>query len=199
MTKVWCLTVGRCRSVLAACVLVFATAASPAYAQDIKAAKFMQRVAADLIAANRAGSRGAVERTIRKYAAVNIIASYSLGTYATKLPRNKQGAYRKGMLKFMSRYFVTQSKNYKVATAKILGPGKPGENNLTMVDTRVFLADGSTYDVRWALIKRRGRYKIRDAQVVGFWLTPFQRNLFRDYVRENGGNVNALVFALNSQ
>ena len=48
-------------------------------------------------------------------------------------------------------------------------------------------------------MKRRGQYKIRDAQVVGFWLTPFQRNLFRDYVRENGGNVNALVFALNSQ
>ena len=199
MTTVWSSNIAIIRGVALACGLLLALAHAPAQAQDLKAAQFMQKVAAELISANRAGSRGAVEKTIRKYAAINIIASYSLGTYAAKLPRNKRGAYKKGMLKFMSRYFVTQSKNYKVASAKILGPGKPGENNLTMVDTRVTLKDGSTYDVRWALIKRRGSYKIRDAQVVGFWLTPFQRNLFRDYVRENGGNVDALVFALNSQ
>jgi phospholipid transport system substrate-binding protein len=33
--------------------------------------------------------------------------------------------------------------------------------------------------------------------VVGFWMTPFLKKLFEDYIAENGGNPSALVAALN--
>jgi phospholipid transport system substrate-binding protein len=38
---------------------------------------------------------------------------------------------------------------------------------------------------------------VRDAMVVGFWMTPFLKKLFEDYIAENGGNPSALVAALN--
>ena len=40
-------------------------------------------------------------------------------------------------------------------------------------------------------------YKVRDAQVIGFWMTSFLDNLFQNYISENGGNPKALVVALN--
>ena len=56
---------------------------------------------------------------------------------------------------------------------------------------------GSGYDVRWALTKYGTSYKVRDAMVLGFWMTPFLKNLFEDYIAKNGGNPRALTAALN--
>ena len=44
---------------------------------------------------------------------------------------------------------------------------------------------------------RNGVYKVRDAQVIGFWMTSFLDNLFQNYISENGGNPKSLVVALN--
>ena len=41
------------------------------------------------------------------------------------------------------------------------------------------------------------RYKVRDAQVMSFWMTPQLNRLFSAYISENGGHVKALVIALN--
>jgi phospholipid transport system substrate-binding protein len=40
-------------------------------------------------------------------------------------------------------------------------------------------------------------YKVRDAQVVGFWMTSFLDDLFQNYITENGNNPRALVLALS--
>jgi phospholipid transport system substrate-binding protein len=33
--------------------------------------------------------------------------------------------------------------------------------------------------------------------VLGFWMTPFLKKLFEDYIAQNGGNPSALVAALS--
>ena len=38
---------------------------------------------------------------------------------------------------------------------------------------------------------------MRDAMVLGLWMTPFLKKLFEDYIAQNGGNPRALVAALN--
>ena len=35
------------------------------------------------------------------------------------------------------------------------------------------------------------------AMVLGFWMTPFLKTLFEDYITKNGGNPRALTAALN--
>jgi phospholipid transport system substrate-binding protein len=66
-----------------------------------------------------------------------------------------------------------------------------------MVDSKVTMEDGSVYEIRWLLAKYGDSYKVRDAMVVGFWMTPFLKQLFENYIAENGGNPSALVAALN--
>jgi phospholipid transport system substrate-binding protein len=79
---------------------------------------------------------------------------------------------------------------------EIMSPSLQGGSGL-MVDSRITLRDGSTYDVRWLLAKYGSTYRVRDAMVYGFWMTPFLKSLFETYIGENGGNVNALVVTLN--
>jgi ABC-type transporter MlaC component len=66
-----------------------------------------------------------------------------------------------------------------------------------MVDSVITLRDGSNYDVRWLLSQQGNTFRVRDAMVYGFWMTPFLRKLFENYIAENGGHVRALVAVLN--
>jgi phospholipid transport system substrate-binding protein len=59
------------------------------------------------------------------------------------------------------------------------------------------LRSGDGYDVRWLVVKSGSGYKVRDAQVVGFWMTSFLNDLFQNYISENGNNPRALVLALS--
>ena len=43
----------------------------------------------------------------------------------------------------------------------------------------------------------RTSYRVRDAMVLGLWMTPFLKKLFEDYIAQNGGNPRALTAALN--
>ena len=47
------------------------------------------------------------------------------------------------------------------------------------------------------LIPNRKTFKVRDAQVLSFWISPFLQQLFENYISENGGRVGSLVMALN--
>ena len=95
------------------------------------------------------------------------------------------------MARFIGRYAASEAPKYPVARVEWSNQSVRGAPGL-MVDSRVVLADGSSYDVRWLLFKYGNSYKVRDAMVLGFWMTPFLKNLFEDYISKNGGNPRAL-------
>lgn len=178
--------------------LLFSLAAlnGPATAAADAPAAFMQRVSKELLRAHRANSEAKLTRVIRSRGDVAAMGRFSLGTYYARLKNGSRTSYFNGMTKFMARYVVSQSKTYRVARAEILRPSKRRGRDFT-VDSRVTLTDGTVYNVQWLLAKRGKTFKVRDVNVLGFWVMPFQRNLFRSYVRKANGNVNALVLALN--
>jgi phospholipid transport system substrate-binding protein len=100
------------------------------------------------------------------------------------------------MINFIAKYAAKTSPEYPVASAVVTGQG-PGEAGGTYVDARITLRSGDGYDVRWLVVKSGKGYKVRDAQVVGFWMTSFLNNLFQNYITENGNNPRALVLALS--
>ena len=169
--------------------LVVPAAADPAV-------QFVQRMANELHVAARAKSPQLISNVIQRYGDVNYIGSYSLGTYRAQLAANDRQLYHSGIVKFLGRYAANEAPKYPVAKYEIISPSVQGANG-TMVDSRITLKDGNTYDVRWLLSKYGNTYRVRDAMVYGFWMTPFLKKLFEDYVGENGGNVKALVVVLN--
>jgi phospholipid transport system substrate-binding protein len=159
------------------------------------AVRFMQKVALKLQSAGRLGSRGAFQKTIRNYADVAYIGTVSLGVYLPRLKKSRKKDYYTGVKRFMSRYFAVQSRNYKVTKTQILSRStKKGRN--TLVNSKIYLSNGKSYNVTWKLVRSGKSYRIQDARVLGFWLTPFLRDAFVGYLKQNSGSVNKLIVAL---
>ncbi len=159
------------------------------------AIRYMQRVAADLIAAQRDGRPAAYYRVITRHADLPAISLYSLGQYQSQLPKSKRYAFYRGVAGFMSRYFADQAKDYRVVKAEF-SPTTRQDGDFTLVDSKLTLASGSTYNVAWRLARRRSGYRIADIRVLGFSLVYLQQRIFQSYISKKGGDVGALVAAL---
>lgn len=190
----------RCRSsslvwswLLAALLMPALSAAS--FAAE-PAARYMQRVAKDLISAAHTTSYDGFVRAVRSHADYTSIGLYSLGSYRSGLPTTERNSYFNGMINFIAKYATINAPKYPVANAVVTGQTEETKAG-AHVDTRVTLRDGTAYDVRWLLVRRGSTWKVRDAQVLGFWMSPFLKNTFENYIAENGGNPRALVVALN--
>ena len=187
----------RCLASCLAAIALLSLAAVPAARAETPSA-YMQRVANDLVAASRggAGSASAFAGAIRSHADVPAIGITALGSYATSLPKADRPSYYNGMVNWIARYAAKESPKYPVAKAIVVGQSEESASG-AMVDSRVTLRDGTTYDVRWRLVRRGSVYKVRDAEVIGFEMTSFLNTLFQNYISDNGGNPKALVVALN--
>ena len=175
------------------CAFGFSTVAA---ARAETAAAFMQRAAVELLAANHAQSPAAFSAAIRRYGDVPNIGLGALGSYAGSLPKADRPLYFNGMVNFIGRYAAKESAKYQVAKAVVTGQSDENANGAS-VETRVELRTGETYDVRWQLVRSGGSFKIRDAEVLGFLMTPFLGTLFQNYIADNGGSSKALIMALN--
>ena len=156
----------------------------------------MDRIAKDLIAASRTRSQGAMAGVINRHADLGGIGMYALGDYRPRLDPNDRGPYFAGMVRFLSRYAATEAPKYPIANIKFAQESRKAKYGL-MVDSTVTLQDGTSYEVSWLMVPSGGgSYRVRDAQVLGFWMTPFLKKLFEEYVAQHNGNVKALVAVL---
>jgi phospholipid transport system substrate-binding protein len=177
-------------------------AAPPAAATDASPVRrespagFMKRVGNELLAASRSGSVGQFAMVLNSNADVPSIGISALGEYARSLPKTDRPIYYNGMINFIARYASKEAPKYPVARFIVTAQSKEDARG-TYVDSRITLASGDGYDVRWLIVKRGNTYKVRDAQVIGFWMTSFLDNLFQSFISDNGGNPKALVVALN--
>ncbi len=159
-------------------------------------ATYMQRVQNELMGAQRSGSVSAFAGVLRKHMDVPSIGISALGPHAAAMPRSDRPAYFNGMISFIAKYAAKEAPKYPVASAVVVGQGEETVGGST-VDSRITLRSGESYDIRWKLVRRGSGFKVRDAQVVGFWMTSFLDNLFQNYIAENGNNPRALIVALN--
>ena len=179
--------------VLALCLLLnFGTANAEAKGPAVR---YMERVAVELVKAGRLSSRSAFYKSILRYADTRHIGTYSLGIYLPNLKSGRKKAYYDGVRRFVARYFATQSRKYHVSKVAI-GTTERKSGRSILVDSKIHLASGKTYKVVWKLRKAGNGYQIQDARVLGFWLTPFLRSAFVNYVKKHDGNVEKLIVAL---
>jgi phospholipid transport system substrate-binding protein len=169
--------------------------ASPALAGDHPSVVYMRQVAKDLLAAHRQGTVPAFLRVVQRHADVSSIAEYALGKYSDSLQSSQRARYERGVATYLARYFALQSRDYTVAKYEI-GEATADDDKNVVVKSKVYLLTGQTYTVSWKLDWVGGRYKVRDASVLGFWLTNFQRKDFTDYLAKRNGNINQLIAAL---
>lgn len=168
----------------------------PPVARHESPAGYMKRVGNELLAASRSGSVSQLAMVLNSNADIPSIGLSALGDYARNLPKTDRQVYFNGMINFIARYAAKEAPKYPIARFIVTAQSKEDARG-TYVDSRITLASGDGYDVRWLVVKRGDTYKVRDAQVIGFWMTSFLDNLFQSFISDNGGNPKALVVALN--
>ena len=157
---------------------------------------FMRQVGKELIAAHRQGTVSAFLRVVQRYADVPEISDHALGKYSARLQSGQRGRYQRGVATYMARYFALQSRDYTVAKY-VVGEATIDSNKDVVVESKVYLLTGQSYSVSWRLLWKDGKYKVRYARVLGFWLTNFQRSDFTSYLDKRNGDINKLIVALN--
>jgi phospholipid transport system substrate-binding protein len=183
-------------SLCAAFLATWVAAATPAAAAD-PAVVFMAQVGRELMAAARSRSPSLMAGVVQKYGDVTYIGLFSLGAYRGRLAADDRQNFYGGMVRFIGRYASTEAPKYSVARVDWDNQSFRSSSGGVMVQSRVTLSNGTSYDVSWLLSKQGSTYKVRDAMVLGFWMTPFLKSLFEDYISKHGGNPRALVTALN--
>lgn len=168
---------------------------TPARAIEGPVLSFMNQIANSAISANHKKSKNELEKLIRENVDVEQVGNYSLGSYMKKLSDNDVGNYYDGVVNFMSRYAANKSEYYQISDVVFYKPRFKGKNEI-IIKSKIKMASGQKYSVKWKVIRENGQYKLRDASVYGFWVMPFQRRMFRSYVRENNNDVNALLTVL---
>ena len=203
MFRATCLSSARRRShgLLALLTGLFALLAwptvAPASASSADpAVKFMAQVGRELMAAARTQSPGVISGVFQRHADVTYIGLYSLGSYRNALPQSERSSYFAGLVKFIGRYAATEAPKYPIAKVEWANESIPGANGI-MVDSKITLSNGSSYDVRWVLVRHRNTFRVRDAMVGIFSSTQLLQKLFEDYIAQNGGHPRALVAVLN--
>ncbi len=182
--------------VVAVPVALLISIATISNAQAEQPATYMKRVANELMAAQRSGSASAFAQVMKVHADLPSIGLYSLGSYSGRLSRSDRSSYYSGMVSFIARYAAKESVKYPVSKVVVVGQTKETKRGV-YVDTVLTLTSGTTYDVRWWLIRRGSSFKVGDAQVIGFWARDSLKTLFESFITDNGGNPKKLVIALN--
>lgn len=180
---------------IAALLFLFALS-PPGGARAEGAAVFMQRVANQLVAASRSGSASEFAAALRSHGDLPSIGLYALGSYRSRLSAAERPNFYAAMTSWIARYVASKVPEYPVVSAVILGQTEETRNG-AYVDSRVTVKDGTTYDVRWWLVRRGSTFKVGDAIVLGFSARDQLKSLFENYLAENGGNPRALTIALN--
>lgn len=159
------------------------------------AVRYMERVATELVKAGRLSSRSAFYKSILLHADTRHIGTYSLGIYLPGLKNKRKESYYEGVRRFVSRYFAAQSRKYHVSKVQILSKARKSGRTV-LVDSKIHLSSGTKYNVVWKLRPTRKGFQIQDARVLGFWLTPFLRSAFVNYVKKHNGNIDKLIVVL---
>lgn len=183
-------------------LVVLLVSAAPDAARADRPAAFMKSAGMQLIAAARSRSQEMMTAVIQRYSDLPGIGQFSLGSYRKHLPRSRRSAYYDGVARFMARYFIDQAGQFPVAKFQVVTQSTKTSWGYK-VDSQVTLTNGEIHRLRWDVVPRSGSYKVRDVSIVGVWITPIsmvsqQKNLFEDYIRDNGGKVSALLWALGS-
>lgn len=185
------------RRLVVAGAVALALTAMPqiASASNDPAVQFMERVAKDMLAAQRSRSVQAMQLAVGRYGDMQALGLYALGDFRNRLEAVDREPYILGVTRFLGRYAATEAPKYPIRSVSFAQESRKAKYGIA-VDSTITMQDGSTHEVSWLLMKYGSNYRVRDAQALVGWMSPMLRTLFEDYINQNGGSVKALISVL---
>ncbi len=130
--------------------------------------------------AAKSGSPNAFSSAASRFSDIRSIALFALGPYRKNLPKNREGAYVALTKKFMGQFMAEYASKFSgngITITKCAG---------NVITTKLSTGQGLTF-------RLHGGSRIDDVNVSGVWLAQTLRSKFVGVIRNNGGDVAALM------
>lgn len=157
------------------------------------AERYVGRIGTSVLAAANAGSVGKFRSILRRHADLRVIARFSLGKYARRLPPRQRGEVKKLVESMITKAFATYSDRLRGSSIKVTGSTVSGRHG-TVVSTKI--VGGSGGEIKWRLAKSGRGFRVIDVSVFGVWLSQRLRSVIVTKLKQRGGNFDAVFASL---
>jgi phospholipid transport system substrate-binding protein len=182
--------------ILAAAPLAFAQVA-PDAAKTFIAQSGQQLVTIVNGGASDSQKADKLRQLIDQIVAVDQVGDYVLGRYRNVVTPDQHSQYLALFHQLLSYNITYQIKAYQGVTFVVNSAAPMG--NDTVVDTTITRPGQAPADVGWAVDEVNGAPKIVDVIVAGTSLRITERNDYASVVTSNGGQISALLSAMQGQ
>ncbi|HQT38615.1 MAG TPA: ABC transporter substrate-binding protein [Acidocella sp.] len=182
-------------------ILAAASMAQAQVAPDAAKA-FIQQSGQQLVTIVNSGASTAqkadeLRQLVDQIVAVDQVGDYVLGRYKNVVTPDQHSQFLALFHQLLSYNITYQIKAYQGITFTVNGSSVMG--NDTIVDTTITRPGQAPSDVGWAVDEVNGSPKIVDVIVAGTSLRITTRNDYASVVTSNGGQISALLTAMQSQ
>ena len=185
--------------------LMLLTAPVRANEPDLAAAQgFVTKLADDaitILSANkdRAGREAAFAALLDERANMRRIARFTLGQFGRKISKDDFTTYEALLGEFIVKVYANRLGEYSDEKV-IVGKAQAKKKNV-IVASRIEFANGrEPIDIDWWLrLEKDGSLSLFDVRVLGVWMAQEQRDAFASVLKNNKGDINALLEHLRKQ
>jgi phospholipid transport system substrate-binding protein len=192
---------------LIASLALFAFMASPATAQEIdlaKAQSFVSQLADDAIGilsteTTRAGREEKFAALLGERANMRRIARFTLGQFGRKISKPDFATFEKLLGEFIVKVYANRLGEY--SDEKVMVGKAQAKKKNVIVESRIEFANGrDPIDIDWWLrVEKDGSLTLFDVRVLGVWMAQEQRDAFASVLKNNKGDITALLDHLRKQ
>jgi phospholipid transport system substrate-binding protein len=172
---------------------------------DLAAAKaFVTALADDAIEiisteTTRAGREAKFAVLLNERANMRRIARFTLGQFGRKISKDDFAKFEKLLGEFIVKVYANRLGEYSDEKVMV-GKAQAKKKNI-IVDSRIDFANGrDPIDIDWWLrLEKDGNMTLFDVRVLGVWMAQEQRDAFASVLKNNKGDINALLEHLRKQ
>ena len=148
---------------------------------------------------DRAGREAAFATLLDERANMRRIARFTLGQFGRKISKDDFTTYEALLSEFIVKVYANRLGEYSDEKV-IVGKAQAKKKNV-IVASRIEFANGrEPIDIDWWLrLEKDGSLSLFDVRVLGVWMAQEQRDAFASVLKNNKGDINALLEHLRKQ
>ncbi|MCH1542147.1 MAG: ABC transporter substrate-binding protein [Alphaproteobacteria bacterium] len=180
---------------------------TPGAAQEADLAKaqaFVMALADDAIEIlstekTRAGREAKFAALLNERANIRRIARFTLGQFGRKISKEDFASFEKLLGQFIVKVYANRLGEY--SDEKVMVGKAQAKKKNVIVESRIEFANGrDPIDIDWWLrLEKDGSMTLFDVRVLGVWMAQEQRDAFSSVLKNNKGDINALLDHLRKQ
>jgi phospholipid transport system substrate-binding protein len=180
---------------------------TPTVAQEAdlaKAKSFVTALADDAISIlstekTRAGREAKFAALLDERANMRRIARFTLGQFGRQISKEDFAKFETLLGEFIVKVYANRLGEY--SDEKVMVGKAQAKKKNVIVDSRIEFANGrDPIDIDWWLrLEKDGSLTLFDVRVLGVWMAQEQRDAFASVLKNNKGDINALLEHLRKQ